>query len=178
MRRFTATAVPDVRWVFERLGERLPSQLPRRRGPGGRYVSWWRARGLDDTDRWGVGDRNPSELYGAPSGHMSTWSVPGPHVGRGPKGYQRSDERIREDICDRLSQHGQIDASEIQVSVSNCEVTLQGSVDSRGAKRLSEDIAEGVYGVRDVNNQLRVNREPGSTQSGSPAGKQPKGGTT
>lgn len=41
----------------------------------------------------------------------------GPHAGRGPKGYQRSDERIREDVCDRLTEHPAIDASEIEVEV-------------------------------------------------------------
>src|SRR5215471_11804457 len=45
----------------------------------------------------------------------------GQHTGRGPKGYQRSDERIREDICERLTQHSAIDAGEIEVEVKNCE---------------------------------------------------------
>jgi osmotically-inducible protein OsmY len=31
--------------------------------------------------------------------------------GRGPKNYQRSEERIREDVCDRLSDDYLIDAS-------------------------------------------------------------------
>jgi osmotically-inducible protein OsmY len=35
----------------------------------------------------------------------------GPHSGRGPKGYRRSDERIREDVCDLLCEHGGVDAS-------------------------------------------------------------------
>ena len=35
-------------------------------------------------------------------------------------------------------------------------MTLNGSVDSRWAKRLAEDIAESCTGVRDVMNQLRV----------------------
>jgi osmotically-inducible protein OsmY len=75
--------------------------------------------------------------------------------GRGPKGYRRSDERIKEDVNDRLSE-GYLDASEIEVIVMNAEVTLTGSVDSRENKRLAEDIAESVSGVSNVENRLRV----------------------
>src|SRR5262245_32238876 len=39
----------------------------------------------------------------------------GPHAGRGPRGYRRSDDRIREDVCDRLCEHGFVDASDIEV---------------------------------------------------------------
>lgn len=82
----------------------------------------------------------------------------GPFVGRGPRGYQRSDERVREEICERLTRHGRIDATELEISVKNGEVTLSGSVDDREAKRLAEDLAEDVFGVRDVNNQIKVYR--------------------
>jgi osmotically-inducible protein OsmY len=78
------------------------------------------------------------------------------HRGRGPKGYQRSDDRIREDVDDRLSDDPYVDASEIEVSVSNGEVTLSGTVDGREAKRRAEDIADRVSGVRHVQNNLRV----------------------
>lgn len=80
----------------------------------------------------------------------------GKHVGRGPRGYQRSDERIREDINDRLTEDGYIDATDIEVVVNNSMVTLTGRVDSRGDKRRAEDIADSVSGVTDVSNQLRV----------------------
>lgn len=76
--------------------------------------------------------------------------------GVGPKGYVRSDERIREDVCDRLTDDPSLDASEIDVKVSNCEVTLQGTVDSRDEKRSTEDWAEAVAGVRHVQNNLRI----------------------
>jgi hypothetical protein len=93
------------------------------------------------------------------------WIVPGPHSGRGPQGYQRSDERVREDINERLTHHGQINAQDIDVEVNNCEVTLKGTVNSRQAKRIAEDIAESVWGVRDVHNQLRVKQEEESQQT-------------
>jgi osmotically-inducible protein OsmY len=88
-----------------------------------------------------------------------------PYRGLGPRGYKRSDERIREDLNDRLTDDPYLDASDIEVSVNNCEVTLSGTVDTRTAKRRAEDIAEWVSGVRDVQNNLRVSQE------GSIAGK-------
>jgi BON domain len=59
-------------------------------------------------------------------------------------------------VNDRLLEHGEIDATEIDVSVSDREVTLEGVVDDKRTKRLAEDVAESVRGVRDVHNRLRV----------------------
>jgi hypothetical protein len=53
---------------------------------------------------------------------------------RGPKNYQRSDERIREDICERLWHDSYIDSSEVEVKVQNGEVTLEGAVPRRDMK--------------------------------------------
>ncbi|MGK3994330.1 BON domain-containing protein [Sorangium sp. So ce1024] len=83
-------------------------------------------------------------------------------LGRGPKGYKRSDDRILEDICEMLSDRDDIDASEVTVRVQNCEVTLEGTVTERYHKRIIEQIAESVRGVEDVHNQIRVQR-PGAT---------------
>ncbi|HEY0140765.1 MAG TPA: BON domain-containing protein [Thermoanaerobaculia bacterium] len=80
------------------------------------------------------------------------------HRGKGPKNYQRSDERIREDVCERLAMDHDVDASEIEVTVNGGTVTLTGSVPDRRAKRLAEDISESIHGVKDVENQIRVNR--------------------
>jgi osmotically-inducible protein OsmY len=80
----------------------------------------------------------------------------GRFAGRGPKGWQRSDDRIRDDINERLTRHPDVDATEIDVQVSNGQVTLSGTVDERHARRLAEDIAEGVSGVKEVQNHIRV----------------------
>jgi osmotically-inducible protein OsmY len=89
------------------------------------------------------------------------------HRGRGPKGYTRSDDRIRDDVNDRLTDDPYVDASEIEVSVSNCEVTLSGTVDSREAKRRAEDCVESVSGVRHVQNNLRVQQGTAAGTAGS-----------
>jgi hypothetical protein len=86
----------------------------------------------------------------------------GPHRGRGPKGYTRSGERIREDVSDRLTDDPHLDASDIEVSVEGTEVTLKGTVESRGAKRRAEDHADDVTGVTHVQNNLRVRPRPGT----------------
>ena len=78
------------------------------------------------------------------------------HRGRGPKDYTRSDDRIREDVNDRLTEDWRVDASDVTVSVSQGEVTLSGTVSSRQAKRRAEDVAEDVSGVKHVQNNLRV----------------------
>lgn len=85
------------------------------------------------------------------------------HRGRGPRNYSRSDERIREDVSDRLSDDRHIDASDIEVSVTGGEVTLDGTVDSRFAKRHAEDLAESCSGVKHVQNNLRVKDRQAST---------------
>ena len=91
----------------------------------------------------------------------------GGFAGRGPKGYQRSDQRIHEDVCDRLSESPDIDASEIEITVNNGEVTLAGSVSDRGEKRRAEDLVEQISGVREVCNNLRVSRGQDATISGT-----------
>lgn len=88
---------------------------------------------------------------------------------RGPKGYKRSDERIREDVNDRLAQQDEFDPSEIEVRVENGEVTLTGSVRSRHEKFRAEEIADDVSGVHDVHNQLRLGTQPQQQPSAASA---------
>ena len=89
-------------------------------------------------------------------------------AGKGPKGYTRSDDRIREEISDALMADDDVDASEIEVRVEHGEVTLTGTVDSRQEKRAAEEVAERCQGVNNVQNSLRVVSSSG--QSGSQSG--------
>lgn len=88
------------------------------------------------------------------------------HSGRGPSGYRRSDERIREDLNESLTWDRAVDASHIDVKVADGVVTLSGTVGNRRMKRRAEDLADSVRGVDDVHNQLRVSRggDASSTQ--------------
>ena len=80
------------------------------------------------------------------------------YAGRGPRNFRRSDARIEEDVHETLERHHEIDASDIEVRVENAEVWLSGEVEDRRARRLAEEIVEGVRGVRDVHNELRARR--------------------
>lgn len=118
------------------------------RGRGRDERGWWN-RAADEVMSW-FGDeeavrRRRIEARGE-----------GSNRGRGPKNYRRSDERIRDDINDRLTDNDWLDASDVEVSVAGGEATLSGAVDSRYAKRIAEDIAASVTGVSDVQNNLRV----------------------
>lgn len=83
----------------------------------------------------------------------------GPHRGRGPQGYKRSDERINEDVHERLTEDPHIDASAIVVAVSGGEVTLSGLVVSREAKHHAEHLVEHLSGVTHVQNNLRLDAD-------------------
>jgi hypothetical protein len=78
------------------------------------------------------------------------------HRGKGPKGFKRSDDSIRDDINSRLTDDAYLDASEIEVVIENGEVTLSGTVPDKASKRRAEDICELVSGVSNVENRLRV----------------------
>jgi osmotically-inducible protein OsmY len=80
----------------------------------------------------------------------------GGHRGRGPRGYRRSDERILDEVHRVLRDDDELDASDIEVRVSDGEVTLDGTVASRFAKRRAEDCTDDVTGVDHVQNNLRV----------------------
>ena len=156
-------------------------------GQGGNYVgseSGWSderaARGNQNQDDRGWWDKTTdavSSWFGDEEaakrrrteerGHSQGQS----HRGRGPRNYRRSDERIKEDINDRLTDYPYLDASDIEAEVSNGEVTLTGTVESRYAKRMAEDIAEDISGVKHVENRLRVaGNQTGSSNWGSSTG--------
>lgn len=123
--------------------------------------------GYSQGQRYGQGQGYSSSGMG-----MSDMGM-GSHRGKGPKGYQRSDDRIREEVSDALQDAHDVDASNIEVQVQNGEVTLTGMVDDRQQKRRAEDCAERVRGVHDVQNQLRVQRGDmgmGGTGAGGVAG--------
>lgn len=119
-------------------------------GRGPEQRGWW-DRASDEVASW-FGDEEAERRR-----HMD--DLRRQHRGRGPRGYRRSDQRIREDLSDRFTDDPYLDASDIDVLVNNCEVTLSGTVDNRLAKRRAEDIAEWVSGVTNVQNNLRVRTE-------------------
>jgi hypothetical protein len=75
---------------------------------------------------------------------------------RGPKNYVRSDERIQEDLCERLAHMQHIDTNDVTIEVKGAKVTLYGTVPHRQMKHWIEDFVADYAGVTEVENKLRV----------------------
>lgn len=105
----------------------------------------------------GIESQRRGREWNEPFGESHYGAGPGLHRGKGPKGYQRSDERLKEMISERLRDDPYIDATEVTVTCQAGKLTLDGMVDSRQSKNAIEDIAEQL-GVSDVQNNLRVQR--------------------
>jgi hypothetical protein len=145
-------------------------------GTGGRFSNFGVGRntsigqsgyGASDSGRgfgranFGSGESWRSQFDNSGTGYRGSQSDEGQsysnYTGRGPKGYRRSDDRIREDVCEMLTFEPTVDATEIEVIVTDGNVTLSGSVNDRHQKRRAEETVENVSGVKDVHNNIRVN---------------------
>jgi hypothetical protein len=110
-------------------------------------------------------------LEGGPARYMRQPRARHEHIANRdnrPKGYVRSDARIFEHVCEMLTDHGDIDASDIEVTVDEGDVILRGTVRSRWARYYTEDLVLAVDGVRDVVNELRIARNPDGSEVGGP----------
>lgn len=146
-------------------GEYPDTQDQRRQRAGywGEPTVWYdRARGWGYRGGW-VARFYPPGTYGQPDDSTGFdqevergVAEYGPYHGRGPRGYQRDDNRIMEDVCEALTHHGHIDASDVEVEVKGGEVWLRGMVETRVQKRAAEDVAMDVSGVLDVHNELKT----------------------
>lgn len=125
-------------------GGRYASQSGQQSGDWGQPTQW------GQSGQWGQ-SRQSRNQYGYGGTGV------GQHYGKGPKGYQRSDDRIKELICERLHDDPEIDPSDVTITVQGGKVTLDGTVDSRHVKNVIEDVAE-QFGVQDVQNNLRVQK--------------------
>lgn len=179
-----------TRW---RGGSRDTGDEDTRRGSSWGYTDTSGAVGRGASSGFGSSGEHPASAwsggfgsgFGGSYGRGMTaqeprWGTGQSHAGRGPRSYQRSDDRVREDVNECLTADPRIDASEIDVRVQNGEVILSGSVDERRTRRLAEEIIENLPGVRDVRNELRVSQgnswsQQGSQQGGQQASSQGRG---
>ena len=76
--------------------------------------------------------------------------------GKGPKGYDRPDARIYEDVCEALLNDPSIDARNIEVEVHGGKVTLRGAVEDRKIKKDVEECIEHIFGIQDVFNLITL----------------------
>jgi hypothetical protein len=138
----------------------------------GEQVPGWHGAGPQAYGERSHGWADPFDQSGRPDDFRGAGIGPDPgragaghvgsYAGRGPRGYQRSDARIQEDVCDRLAAHAWVDASDMDVQVRDGIVILSGTVRDRAMKRMAEDSLESCSGVRDVRNELRAG-EPAAT---------------
>lgn len=85
-----------------------------------------------------------------------------PQIGmasRMPKNYRRPDERVLDNVCERLAMHPGVDVFDVTVHIEAGVIRLGGTVKDRYERRLVEKITEGVWGVRDIENGVRF-RDP------------------
>jgi hypothetical protein len=137
----------------------------------------------DDHHRGNFGDRDYNRDYNLGTGtamRMNRYesSESGQQdrgfFGKGPKGWKRSDERIKDEVCEALNDSYSVDASEIEVNVKEGHVILTGTIEGRDAKREVEHLVDGIRGVEDVQNNLKLNRKENVTEmrrSGTDSGK-------
>jgi hypothetical protein len=131
--------------------------------------TWGSDTGRPAVGRRGNGGANPGqyEQRGTTAGQQGGGSgQPGQFAGRGPRGYRRGDDRIGSDVCEALTLDADIDASQIDVIVTDGVVTLIGVVDDRDTKRRAEDLVDRIPGVSDVNNQLHFGGQAGDEGRG------------
>jgi len=125
---------------------------------------------IDRNSGYGAGDRitsgNSMFNRGDFHPHETMMEKVGKFFGMGPKNYKRSDSRIEEEVNDALVDDAFIDATNIEVKVKDGEVTLEGAVEDRMAKRRAEDLSANIRGVKDVHNHLKV-QPTGETNIGS-----------
>ncbi len=166
------------------------SQQPHRQGQASHGSDYYASRNAEYS--WRGGDQRgmgygSSSGYGSPEGHSyasgsqdqpsfvspadtqfhaGQYRARGSYSGYGPRDYTRSDSRIREDLCERLTDDPDVDPSDIAVQVSEGMVTLEGTVEQRWMKHRAEDIADSCGGVRNVENRIRV-QQHGSMGSGA-----------
>lgn len=126
------------------------------RGQWGDFDQGGRSGGGENRSFDSMSPRDRKGGEGSYHGGSAYGQVRGQHAGKGPQGFQRSDERIKEMVHEALTDHEHLDATHIVVDVKEGEVSLSGSVEDRATKRLAEDVVMSVKGVRDVHNQIRI----------------------
>jgi osmotically-inducible protein OsmY len=164
--------------AFDHVADRGDDHVP----DAGRYGRRdARAYGPIPADQGGFGSQGPQGPYGQSAygqGSYTSRYVPGtnhpyadreaherynrahfpqgPHRGKGPKGFTRSDERLKEHVNELLMEHAEIDATHVEVEVHSGVVSVAGTVEDRQQRRAIEDLIEGIFGVTEVQISIKL----------------------
>ena len=87
--------------------------------------------------------------------YTEVWLEPGLYSGFGPR-YDSAGDPVGQEVASRLTQHGQVDASNIEITVENGDVLLEGTVADEETKRLVGEAVQTVTGVNQIENMLQV----------------------
>ena len=99
--------------------------------------------------------------------------APAAFRGVGPKGYQRSDAHVKDQVCERLLLDPYLDASRITVKVSKGRIALKGTVPSQRMHDAAVAAASSVAaGAVDCN--LQVAAGAGAKAAGRPRASRPR----
>ncbi len=98
--------------------------------------------------------------------------------GRAPKNYRRSDERLQEEICERLMHDPELDVSDVSVQVQDGRVCLEGTVRDRRMKHAIEDLVDRSLGVVDIDNRVRVGAPEHRAEPEGGSERKPEGKTS
>jgi osmotically-inducible protein OsmY len=109
------------------------------------------------------GFKNEDTRYQHQSGNSTQGGAQAAQQGEQQQGGSRSDERLRDRVCEQLWRTG-LDVSEVSVDVSGGYVTLEGKVGSRDERRAIEDCVDRCTGVADITNRIRVEPDRTSQQ--------------
>ena len=184
-RNYSAQGMSDPQYGNPRFSDR--QRLGSNGGSSDRYE---RGNYGDYTDYRSSGLRFEDEAQGRYGSHTEAWDdnqdyrsgkslgrrdlrdtgseyAGGSHRGKGPQNYKRDDSRIKDDVNDSLTDHHNIDASNINVEVKDGNVILSGHVDNRQAKREAETAIDYISGVNNVENRIHVRSESNNLRSGS-----------
>ena len=76
------------------------------------------------------------------------------HFGKGPRNFSRTDEHLKEEVCEAFLMSPDLDPQNIEVGVLDGVVTLKGTVRLKEDLILAHDLALGVSGIKDVINLI------------------------
>lgn len=133
------------------------------------YISFRESDSYDRPNRYGERDIRPDSYrtrdngFEEENGMKRRWSndvrstsFHENHSGKGPRGYARSEARIRDEACEILAHDHELDATDIEVDYKDHCIILRGHVDRRYDKKLAERLVEYIPGVEDVQNLLQI----------------------
>ena len=85
------------------------------------------------------------------------------HRGKGPRNHARSDAGLQAHVSELLTEHDEIDASNLDVHVADGAITLTGTLDDGHMRGKLDELLGGIAGVRAIHMSIAVRGVPTRT---------------